>query len=219
MIRLYIGRKETGKTTLAYHMARKLRRLVIFDSRGLIRRPGALITRTQDGFSDGMDRLGDGEITELVYARPVDDVPVAFLHFAAEVKRWIDARPRSELAVLVDEITFVNIFAPDFEWALKCCSADHTHFFLTCHSPKNVPTDIRALADFWYIFPVHQEHDLEVIEERCSPAAAAAARDIEGRSFVKWSHKAGASRYDNPRTWFVDLHPSVMLIPPIEVDN
>lgn len=218
MIRVIIGRKGHGKTTLAYHMARKFPRLVGFDPRGLIRRPGATIARTGDSFSTAIDALADGDTREVMYTPREPLKAIAFPHFGAEVKRWIDDH-RGALAVLVDEVAFVDILTEDFEWALKCCDETAVHFFLTCHRPVDLPVDVRALADFWYVFPVHQEHDLDVIRDRCSEAAADAAREMAGRCFVGWNDREGVKRYEDPRAWFVDLAPRVMLVPPIELDS
>lgn len=216
-IRLYIGRKETGKTTLSYYMARKLPRRVVFDPRGLVRRSGTFIARTQDGFSDGMDRLMADETMELVYASPVDDLrAVAFPHFCAEVRRWIESCRFRSLAVVIDEISFIDI--DDADWLMKCCSAEHTHFFLTCHNVSDAPVWVRSIADRWYLFPIHQEHDLSKLAERCGDAAATAAGKLDGRQFVSWHHRDGLRRFDDPRAWFVDLHPDTVLIPPIELD-
>lgn len=220
-IRLVVGRKEHGKTTLAYYMARKFARLACFDPRGLIRRPGALVARTVDSCSGGFDSLaqpGAGGYIELAYTPDEDFRREAFPHFAREVRRWVYERRALPLAVLVDEITFVDVAGDDFDQAIKACDAGVHHFFLTCHRPIDVPTNVRALADFWYLFAIHQEHDLEVIRARCSPEAAEAVRRLSGRSVVGWDHLSGVRTYENPAAWYVNLAPDVMLVPPVELD-
>lgn len=218
MIRLVIGRKGMGKTTLAYYMARKSPRLVVFDPRGLVRRPGATIARTTDTLSLAIDILADDETTEVVYT-PTDDLKaVAWPHFAGEMRRWAYDNRDQPLAVLVDEISFVPIGDDDFDQAIKACDETRLHFFLTCHRPTDVPVSIRALTDFWYLFPIHQEHDLAVIADRCSPATATAVHQLTGRSFVGWNHRDGVTRYENPAAWYVDLHPAIMLVPPVDLD-
>ncbi|OFW99447.1 MAG: hypothetical protein A3E78_04315 [Alphaproteobacteria bacterium RIFCSPHIGHO2_12_FULL_63_12] len=218
MIRLALGRKERGKTTLAVHMAEKVGRLVAFDPRGMIRRPGAVIVRDAESFRAYMAALSDGEIRALVYV-PRDDLDLAFTVFAAEVRRWIDTMPDRALAVLVDEITFVTILTPDFEWALKCCRADTIHFFLTCHRPADVPVVIRSITNYWYLFQAYQEHDLDVIEKRCSPATAAAVQTLDGSQMVCWDDDhARLIEYRDPSAWYVNLRPGPPLPPPIDVD-
>ena len=218
MIRLVIGRKENGKTTLAYHMARKFPRLVVFDPRGQIRRPGATIARTAASCAAGFDMLAQGETTEVVYTPEEHLKTEAFPAFAAEVRYWVYERRALPLAVLVDEITFVNVADDDFDQAAKACDATRHHFFLTCHRPSDIPTTWRALADYWYLFAIHQEHDLEVVRLRCSADAAEVARGLGGRSFVGWDHRTGVRSYDNPAAWYVNLAPEVMLVPPVELD-
>lgn len=218
MIRLIIGRKGQGKTTLAYHMARKYSALAVFDPRGLVRRPGAAIARTVDGCSAGFDALAAGDVRELVYT-PADPFRASFPHFAGELRRWIAEDRGRELAVLVDELSFVTLTDDDFDHVMKACDETRQHFFLTCHRPADVPTSVRALADYWWLFAIHQEHDLAVIAERCSPAAAAAARELTGRTVISWNHLTGVTRYDTPQLWYVDLHPAVLLTPPLELDT
>lgn len=218
MIRLFIGRKEHGKTTLAYHMARKFPKLAVFDGRGQIRRPGSAIARSVDTCSAAFDALAAGETTEIVYT-PVDDFKaVAFPHFAGLVRRWVYERRGLPLAVLVDESTFVNIADDDFDQSIKACDASKHHFFITCHRPVDVPVGLRALADYWYLFSIQQEHDLDVIRQRCSPAAADAVRVLGGRCFLGWDQRIGIRQYDNPAAWYVNLAPEVMLVPPVELD-
>lgn len=217
-IRLIIGRKENGKTTLAYHMARKFPKLAVFDARGQIRRPGAAIARSLGTCTDAFEALADGDTTEIVYT-PIEDLKrSAFPHFAQLVRQWVYERRAVPLAVLVDEITFVHAADEDFDQAVKACDASQHHFFLTCHRPIDVPVDLRALADFWYLFSLHQEHDLEVVRARCSAEAAEAAKRLVGRSFVGWDHLSGVRQYDNPAAWYVNLAPDVMLVPPVELD-
>lgn len=220
MIRLYLGRKEQGKTTLAYHMAAKLPRRLVFDSRGLIRRPGAAVARTMDGLEKGVGALADGEIAEVVYT-PRDPLKtIAFPEFATQVRGWVDMTPDLELAVFVDELTFVNILDPDFEWAMKCCRADRMHFFLTCHRPADVPVDIRALADYWYLFAAHQEHDRAVIEERCSTAAALRVARLTDRQYVTWDDRhATLADGAAPGDWYVDLSPGGPVAAPLDLDS
>lgn len=206
MIRLYLGRKEQGKTTLAYYMAAKVPRRLIFDPRGLIRRPGAAVARTAAQLAAGVAALGDREISEVVYTPREAFKGIAFPAFAAEVRAWVDESPGAPLAVLVDEISFVSILDGDFEWALKACKAEQIHFFLTCHRPADVPVDVRSIADYWYIFPTTQEHDLEVLRER-SPAAAARVEQLRDRQYVCWDDRTSALTLGAPASeWYVDLH-------------
>lgn len=222
MIRLALGRKERGKTTFLYYLVSKLiargGRAVIFDPRRLLRRPGSAIAHSVDRFRDGMAALADGEILELVY-QPDDDLKtIAFPVFAAEVKQWIDTTPTIPLGVMVDEISFVNILEPDFEWALKCCRQDTIQFFLSCHRPVDVPTDIRSLSDHWYLFQAFEESDLDKIEERCGPRAAAIVAQLSGSLCLGWSNGELVPYYD-PTVWYCDLRPAVMVVPPIELDS
>lgn len=228
MIRLYLGRKERGKTTLMVYMVLQLlagRRpvpRVIWDPRGMIRRPGAVVARTVEGFDRGMGALADGEVLELVYT-PADHLDVAFPVFARAVKAWVDDDRYRPLAVVVDEITFVMPTAgnmdPDFEWVLKCSRADTVHVFLSCHRPSEVPVKIRAIADYWYVFHTTQPHDLDALGEHCSADMAAQAAALTGSEYVCWDNARGElSAMRDPTAWYLELAPGRPLAPPVELD-
>lgn len=221
MIRLFLGRKERGKTTLAVHILAKLPRRVIFDARGMIRQSAAYVATTADGFQRGMDALEDGAISELVYS-PSSNLKGAWLLFSAEIKRFIDAHPAADLGVLIDELTFVfpnGKLDDDFEWNIKCCRAEHVHFFLTCHRPSDVPVIVRSLTNYWYLFAAHQEHDVAVIEERCSPKTALVVATLRGSDYACWDdNHAHLTVHRDPSEWFVNLRPSAPLAPPTNLD-
>ncbi|MGH9373373.1 MAG: hypothetical protein ACRD15_17775 [Vicinamibacterales bacterium] len=206
MIDLVIGRREQGKTTLAVYMASKVPARMIFDPRGMIRRPGAVIVHTAEDLRSAMDALAEGEIAEVVYAPHEDDLEEAFRAFSEELRLWIIERPRQKLAALVDEISFVSLDVPAFEWACKCSLRDRIHIIMTCHRPADVPVPVRTIADTWMLFPCRQEHDLDTIKRRCSPAVADKVAKLHDRQFVVWDDTNASSRvYDDPSGWFLRL--------------
>jgi len=207
MIHLVIGRRKRGKTTLAYYMARNCPQRVIFDPRGMIRAaPEARVVTTMRGFQEGFRALSAAELTELVYTPADDSFPSAFRYFCACVKTWIVADSHRPLAVMIDELAFVNPTEPALLWMLRCSEPDVFHIFVTCHRPKDVPTDMRAIADRWFLFQCRQEHDLEVIEDRCSAAVAAAITRLEEREFVLWDDDTATMKvFRNAKPWHVPL--------------
>lgn len=205
MIKLSIGRRAQGKTTLAYRWARTIRRRLIFDPRGMIKRGTSVGTR------EDLDRafleLLDGERSELVYV-PAGDVREEFEAFAWYVAEWIRERPRGRLAIMVDEAGFLGTSqeTPAFMWACRCCDRDRVDILMTAHRPKDISTNIRAIADTWYVFPCRQEHDLAVIAERCGAGVADDVAQLRDRSYIEWDDAtATATARLSPAEWFIDL--------------
>jgi hypothetical protein len=212
MIYTIFGRREQGKTTLARYMASRKPRRLIFDPRGMIGDDALRVAQrahldTACAELETYPAEPDAP-TEVVYT-PAGDSREDFAHFAGQVRHWIEACPDMPLAVLVDEVTLARPErSRDFMWALRCCRRDTVDFFITAHRPKDIDTDIRALADHWCIFAVRQEHDLDVIAERCSAAVVAQVQTLEPRHFIHWDDAhATAQRFGDPSTWRVELQP------------
>lgn len=207
MVILNIGRRKRGKTTLAYYQALKVPQRFIFDPRAMIQRPGSVRVHSKSVLRErAFPALQEGEITELVYQPHDDDIQGAFAAFSKLAKEWITTTPEKPLAIMVDETSFVNLREPAFEWVLKCCESDRIHILLTCHRPADLPVGVRAIADRWCLFQTRQPHDLEVIEERCSPEVARAVQRIEGHTFVVWDDAhASAEVFTNAGAWHIRL--------------
>lgn len=221
MIHLVIGRRQRGKTTLAYYMASKCGQRVIFDPRGMIRAVAdAVIATNMRAFKAGFERLQAGEIRELIYTPSDDNFQKAFSYFCRCVKAFIVAEPGRPLGVVIDELAFVNPSEPAFLWMLRCSDPRVFHIFVTCHRPKDVSTDMRAIADRWLLFQCRQEHDLAVIEDRCSLAVRNAVQRVEGREFVMWDDdKATMTIYKHAEPWHVELRPGHVNPAPVELQE
>lgn len=219
MIYLVVGRREQGKTTLAYHMASRVAARAIFDPRGNIHHgyrvdtAGALAGAMRDM------RLGvrawnettqteNPPITEVVYT-PRGDSASGFEVFSRAVQDWVREDFDRPLAVLVDEIAFADLSCESFRWVARCCSRDRVQIILTCHRPSDVDTSTRAISDHWLLFPCRQEHDLEVIRRRCSEAVATEVQRLERRQFVHWDDTNGTYKVvRRPEAWHVPLSPT-----------
>jgi hypothetical protein len=207
VIYLALGRRETGKTTLAYFLVRKCKSRVVFDPRGLIPAPAGR-ARSLDDISDAFDKLAGDSGADVVIT-PDGDVQACFERMSAEIRSWLhddDDAPRPALGVLVDELRFVDTKAPAFDWLLRCATRASLSIVLTAHRPADVPPDIRAIADVWLIFKTTQEHDLKVLSERCDPSVAAIGQRLIDRQFVAWDDTRGkATTYTKPIAWYVPL--------------
>ena len=207
MIRLVIGRRRQGKTTIAVSMARKTTRRIVFDPRGLVKLTPGVRVDTSDvkPVILAIDSVMRGELPECVIT-PSLRVQDVFDLTCRRLFKWLHDEPRLSFALVVDELRFVKAMdSPEFEWLLRCSDSDRVHIIVTCHRPTDIPTDMRAIADTWIIFRVTQEHDLKVIESR-SIAAANAARGLGAREFVAWDDATGEfSTFRKPAQWFVAL--------------
>lgn len=214
MIYLIPGRRENGKTTLAYYMASKFDSRLIFDPRGLLGGAGSLQVRGDADLTDAVDELFFLQQSEVIYAPAGDDLERAFMAFSLELKRWVLDQPRGRrLAVVVDEASFVPLMNGAFQWVLRCAPRTSVHLFVTTHRPVDIPVLVRAIADHWLIFPVRQEHDLRVIAERCSPDTADIAATLAPREFVHWDdERAQLATCRTPATWYRPLNAPAVVI-------
>jgi len=206
MIWLVIGRREQGKTTLAMSMALRVPARLIFDPRGMIR-PDAPRAETPAELDEAMDDLFEGRVAEVRFT-PRGDVEEGFVAFATAAAAWVRADVTRPLAVVVDEAGFVprsNRVAP-FMWLCRCSRRDTIQIIMTAHRPLDISTSVRAISDHWLIYPCRQEHDLRVLEERCSESAMRAIARLKDRQFLAWDDAHTTSRlYEDPAAWYVNL--------------
>ena len=209
MIHIVIGRRELGKTTLAYYMARRAPRRAIIDARRMIRQPSAEYEHDALLAGEAVNAMVvENESTEVIYQPFEDDLDQAFSQWCRDLKTVAMNNPDKELAIMVDEASFYNLNTPAFQWLAKCSLRDYTHIIVTAHRPADIPTSIRSIADHWFIFYTSQQHDLKAIEEK-SPEAAREARLLKGRDFVHWDDaRARLSVNRSSMSWFVQLQSS-----------
>lgn len=213
MIYLNLGRRENGKSTLAYYMAAKKPRRLILDARQDFRRPGALIARTDEQLDYALQLLAEGTVQEVVYSpaySPDEKNPLyaAGYLFAEHVARWVMEHPRLPLVVIIDEISFYDLSAGPLQWGMKTSRRDTMDFILTGHRPSDVPVDIRTIADYWFFFRVTQEHDLDVVRQKCRGPIVELVQQLPDRHYLMWNDtNATHAIGDDPDLWFVELKP------------
>jgi hypothetical protein len=209
MLYLAIGRRELGKTTLVYSLARRIPQRIIFDPRGMIHSGQARRASTPAEIRAGIEALYDdldGDLAELIIT-PRDAVQEAFESLCAGVRDWIEWDSTLPLAVVFDEMRFVStVNVPAFEYVLRCAPRDVVHVFMTCHRPKDVPVDVRAIADQWLIFHCSQRHDLREIFEFAGPDAMRQVQRLAPYEWLQWDDGRGTMRlHTTPSAWFVPL--------------
>jgi len=209
VIYLLIGRRERGKTTLAYSMARKVQKRVIIDARRMIKRVDVEHVYRRSEIHPALhDLVTDRAVNEVVYQPIDDDLDHAFEGFITAVKHRVISSPDVPLAIMIDEASFYNLEDSRFQWLAKCTQRDRVHILITAHRPADIPTSVRAIADHWCIFATTQEHDLKTIEQRAgSPRVPDAVRRLKDRDYVHWDDSKGAMQTcTDPTGWYVALN-------------
>lgn len=200
-----VGRRERGKTTLAYSLACRITIRVIFDPRHLIE-TGAPRAESPDDLAAMFSQLGKQESFNEIIVTPADDVQDMFEETCRYVATRIRDNPDQSIAFLVDEARFVDLQCPSLEWILRCAPRNTVHVFFTCHRPSDLSVNVRAILDQWLLFHCVQEHDLDVIRERCGKPVAEKVAKLKAYQWVQWDDGKGeAFEHNDPVTWYVPL--------------
>ena len=202
MISLIIGRRTRGKSTLGYVVALQKPMRVIFDPRRQF--------HTTDDIIPAPFNLYEmmGERSEIII-QPMDKIEGSFELTCSEIFDFVEENPGEQIAFLVDEVRFLdtpNIEYPSFDKLIRFTNPKQIDIILTCHRPVDISTDIRAIADFWCIFQTTQEHDLQIIRQRCGESCAEAVRNLKDKEFLLWDDGEGKfSIRTNPTAWFIPI--------------
>ncbi len=200
MIKLILGRRELGKSTLACHFAQQMSPRLTIDPRSQFSAARALIVADVDPEMV----LYALEQREDVIAQPRDrQGAVDALAWSAE--RFImDGPPTRQLVVTFDEAGLYDVASWDY--LLRCSPRGRTNFLFTAHRPKDISTTIRSIADEWFIFRTIQEHDLAVIEERCGWLVRDLVQTLQPFEYVVWNDAKSEARINRqPDAWFTPL--------------
>lgn len=202
MIILCIGRREQGKTTLGYYLARQFPTRVIFDPREAF-----FTSETVLSSASGLYESLDTE-TEIII-KPEEFIPENFALVCDDLRAWVRDNREEEFSFLVDEA--YDVKTPDnmpqsLDWLMRKTKRKQCRIIFTAHRPIDLATDIRALSDNWLIFQTTQEHDLRVIRERCGEEVETQVQILKEREFINWNDSIGSwKKFDNPHAWYVSL--------------
>ena len=201
---LFFGRRQQGKSTLAFHLAQKAGlSIAVFDINAQFRAwPGVTFNNLDDVelcLLEGIERL-------LIY-RPENDVEAEFSRLADLL--W----NRTDYTLLIDEASQVQVAARPHEKLgrlIRMGDARSINVLQTLHRPADSATLCRSLAHHWYIFRTTLETDLAVVAERCGAQAAEALQQLGAFEYVHWDDDLQKLEIvKNPGAWFVDLrHPA-----------
>lgn len=206
MIYLNLGRREVGKTTLAYYLISKSPRRVIFDPRGLF--PATVRAMDSEQVFNQFELVRQGRATEIVIT-PDSDLQGCFDQACSCIKEYLQ-EGKDGIAFLIDELRFVpDTDGPALNWILRCATRDSVAVVFTCHRPVDVSVDIRAISDVWCVFQMTQENDLRVVAERCSPSMAQQVSKLPPRHFLAWNDAIGRmTAHTHPDRWYLALAPA-----------
>lgn len=213
MIYACIGRRERGKTTLAYFMLRALMIRTVIDARRMIRQRDDRVIH--ENYVEGANEALIAEVIEartadeVIYQPHEDDLQRAFRMWTKQLKQIVIEHPEQQIGILVDEASFYDLNDPSFQWLCKCGLRDYTHIFITAHQPKDIPTSIRSITDHWFVFHTTQQTDLDRIAEK-SPETADAAMHLRDRGYVHWDDTIAKMQINmNASSWFIRLNEGV----------
>lgn len=219
MIYLLLGRRELGKTTLAIYMARKAPYQVIFDPRGLVPvTTGARVTTSGELATAALAMRDTVAPLREVIITPREDVQAMFDQASGIVKTWTEEFPNTDhaLVFVVDEARFVDVRKSQaFGWVTRASPRDLFHVIVTAHRPIDLPTDLRAIADHWYLFRCVQEHDLDAIEERCGTRAMGVVSRLAAHEYLHWDDAMGTYTINrDPKSWHLPIRsPAARAVP------
>lgn len=196
MIYIITGKRELGKTTLARYIAAKRSPQIVIDPRRDW--PDGTTLRTYDALV-ALDAIERGQ-NAIITPRSAD----TWNELATGIDEYVEDKSRP-LAIVFDEVAMYPQRLALFEFAFKCSDRRNVLIILTCHRPKDVSTDIRAILDYWLIFRTTMPHDLEAIADRTSEECARKVTTLEPRHFVTWDD----TTHEEDRIVTVHRHPEL----------
>jgi hypothetical protein len=206
MLNLFIGRRELGKTTLAVHVGKEFPTRVIFDPRHMINTTSDILT---DGQIAGVLYEMLDTRTEII-VRPHFDVDQVFAETCLEIYNWLKDNPGEPLFFLVDEVRFVSNPEANqhFSYIVRCTPRVQVGVGLTAHGVPDITTDLRRIADFWVLFHLTLEADIDRVRERCGDEVAEEVQKLAPYEYIVWNDgTASWKKHAEPRKWFVELNP------------
>lgn len=211
-IHLALGRRMLGKTTLVYSMARKCPFRIVLDPRNMIHTADSVRVASSADFLAAFKQMlyapdSDPRIHELIWT-PRENLADALNVSSAAVTTWFETSD-ARMMFLIDEARFFPNLAQSqqLDYVLRASPPGVVDVAITAHRPKDIPTDIRAISDYWLMFKHVQRHDLDVIEERCGEKVQRQVEALEPYQFIEWDDgRAAATAYRDPSKWFVPLN-------------
>lgn len=203
MLNLCIGRRELGKTTLAVHLARFYQKRVLWDPRHMISTSDVILDDTNiEGLYDAISRYDE------VIVRAHFNVEETFEIMCEQIQSWITENQGTTFCLLLDEIRFTP--KPDdeqnFNWIVRCTPRETVSVIVTAHGVPDINTNMRRIADYWILFQLTLEADLQTVLERCGKQVEKETQKLKPYQFIVWNDGNRTWRKETePGKWFVSL--------------
>lgn len=226
MLEVDAGRRELGKSTLAYHRSLSRPRRVIWDPRCFWRATdgrvvyGGIHGIPLEEFPDSL-ALAWTVAPEIVIqpdAENDDDNAEAehWRWFARLLRSHLLRHPHDAWAVLVDEFGEVDRNWPNAAWRffVKSVPRIDVDIYITCHKPIDVHPRMRSIVDRWCLFQTVDPDDLKMLRRRSVPEEIRAALPtLPPYVFYEWNEATGRGRYVNDSAaWKETLTPPMVSI-------
>lgn len=203
MLILNIGKRELGKTTLAVSISKEYDTAVTFDPRHMIETTSDVITDAGIGaLYQMMETRND------IIVRPVYDIEGTFEKMCQQIVDYVQAHPDESFCLLVDESRFVpnpeKIKA--FDYIVRCTSRRKIAVIMTCHGIVDISTNLRRIADYWVLFHMTLNADLDTIYEKCGEEVVTAVKSLKPFEYVVWNDSNSTwQKKTDPQRWYVPL--------------
>lgn len=190
MMHGFVGRRRVGKTTLADFLCGSCKYQLRFSPRVTLAEREHGITIVRAPTSQELDEWFQNGMTVTVI--PELDVDETFLSTARSMRAWYSRQERKapikdQIGFIVDEARFPAVReSRDLDWLFRCTNPEMIHIYMTVHRPKDLNPDIRAILDYWYVFHVTQQRDIDILEDECNVIVAARASQLQPREFYKF---------------------------------
>lgn len=204
MLDLVIGRRELGKTTLAVSLSRHFSTRVIFDPRHMINTTSDILT---DGQIEGVLYQMLDDRAEII-VQPHFNKEATFAAMCAEIYAWLQDNPGEPFCLLIDEARFVKTPEdnPHFDFIVRCTPRENVTVIMTCHGIVDISPDLRRVADFWILFRLTMEADLDRVRERCGDLIAEEVQKLEPYEYIVWNDAISTwKKHADKERWFVSL--------------
>src|SRR5262249_13068621 len=121
---------------------------------------------------------------------------------------WLLENPQENLCLLLDEIRFIKNPESNryFDWIVRCTKRNMVTVEMTCHGIVDTPPTLRRIADFWILFQLTQDADIDTVRQRCGVEVAEQARTLKPYEYIVWDDSLHRyKKHSDPAQWFVSL--------------
>lgn len=199
-----------GKSTLAYHVAKRSDTRAIFDPRGQYH-------TTSDVLPDagGLYELLDDRYEVIVKPGRGASVEDTFDNFCRVAADWIEDNPGEQICILADEGRLIGLESKStslhFDWIIRSArEGSDINVVITCHRPVDLSTNIRAIADRLVFFRVSLPGDLSAITDQCGEEVAEQVQLLHDKEFITWNNSRRQYRkVTDASTWYVPIEEKI----------